>query len=116
MPTRAVPEGTPSGSTSHVLDGFRASPWPAILPPLRGLSADSCSYDQTYWVPIACSPAWIAAPNVDVELTIGSGDGDLRPRHPPTPPDIRFSVSGGWTQRLISPQSGQAADKQQPAS
>ena len=27
--------------------------------------------------------------------TIGSSDGDARPRHPPTPPDIRFFVSGG---------------------
>ena len=24
----------------------------------------------------------------------------IAPRHPPTPPDVRFSVSGGWTRRL----------------
>ncbi len=24
----------------------------------------------------------------------------IAPQHPPTPPDIRFSASGGWTQRL----------------
>ena len=33
----------PSGSTSHVSDGHGASLWPASLPPVRGLSADSCS-------------------------------------------------------------------------
>ena len=45
--------------------------------------------------------------------TIGSGDGDELLR-PPTPPDIRFSVSGGWTQRLVVPQGWTAADKQRP--
>ena len=38
----------PSGSTSHVSHGFRASLWPASLPPVRGLSADSCSYGQRF--------------------------------------------------------------------
>ena len=37
---------TPSGSTSHVSDGSRASLRPASLPPVRGLSAGSCSYGQ----------------------------------------------------------------------
>ena len=38
----------PSGSTSHVSDGHGASLWPASLPPVRGLSADSCSYGQRF--------------------------------------------------------------------
>ena len=38
----------PSGSTSHVSDGHGASLRPASLPPVRGLSADSCSYGQRF--------------------------------------------------------------------
>src|SRR5215813_5771909 len=33
---------------------------------------------------------------------IGSSDG-VRPRHPPTPPYVRFSAYGGWSMRFNYP-------------
>ncbi len=55
----------PSGSTSHVSDGHGASLWPASLPPVRGLSADSCSYGQRFvprFLPLAPTVARVVPP------------------------------------------------------
>ena len=60
----------PSGSTSHVSDGHWASLWPASLPPVRSLSAGSCSYGRKF-VPRFLQLLALRFPTV---TSIGSGE------------------------------------------
>ena len=77
----------------------RPAPSPPLPPPSPKLPRSNYQTD-----PISPKPS--KSPTCRSRISedpIGSGDGDARPRHPPTPPDIRFSVSGGRTRRLYPP-------------
>ena len=104
----------PPGCTVHVLDGFRVSLSLASSPPMLGLSAGSCPcgrrfaccFLQLRLAATPCSSATVGAitsgqePFILLDTAhVGRTSGRVQriaPLHPPTPPDIPFSVSGDW--------------------